>query len=398
MNLFEGNSDLTDSLNVTEDESFILKKYSEEEKKVIHIVSVCQQALAITTDASNNYAREVGKQASDLIKAINKRRLELTKPLRDEETLINSVAKKLTAPLEEQVGKLRLAVTRFEMEKERKRQEEIRQQEEIKQQRELAEKVERERIMRIKNEIQKVQNSAFAEIERIEDAKSLTAFETKIKNWKPKEEFFAEFMPELTLVLNEIAQRIESRKSIITEMQRAKAEAERLKGVAKLQAEREAELKRKELEAQKLKEQMEERQRQIDKEKRENMAIQELTYFVASLGLNTNIEEKVKELVKTYGSAILALGNQTAIIEKINKERIEAHNKAILEAQKVKNQRTDYLFNVLDEAKVPREFLSVDETKIRKAIQDNRKKLEQDIASFTIEGIEIYPQTKTIFK
>ena len=52
----------------------------------------------------------------------------------------------------------------------------------------------------------------------------------------------------------------------------------------------------------------------------------------------------------------------------------------------------------MDENLVPREYLCVDEAKIKKAIQLNRAELQKDIKSWGLSGILIYPKSSTILK
>ncbi len=64
----------------------------------------------------------------------------------------------------------------------------------------------------------------------------------------------------------------------------------------------------------------------------------------------------------------------------------------------MKNQRVDYIFDIIDENSVPREYLCVDESKVKKAIQENRALLEKDINGFKIDGIKISSKVQTVLK
>jgi hypothetical protein len=367
------------------------------EQRVLEIVAVCTQAVAIKDDATNDYARQVGKNASLIVKAIDKKRLELNELPKKEIESNNAVAKKLSAPIETQIERLRLSVSTYELDKEKKRLAELKIIEDAKKVKEEAERKERERVQGIKQNILDTKNKAFSDIDLISDPKSLSEFEKRFNGWKPKEEYYAEFMGELTAVREEITKRIQSRQVIVAEIEKSRKEAEKLKGVAKAQAQKELELKKQQLDLEKSQADAKAKEVELEKQKAENKANQDLTIYLATLGVK-EVPKRTEEFVQLFGSSVDAMNNKDKIVEKINAERISDYNSKNLKADKVKNQRTEYKFTILDETLVPREYLCVDETKIKKAIAENREALEKDLSSFQIAGVQIFPETKTVFK
>jgi hypothetical protein len=383
---------------VSPEEMPILAKFSEEEQKVLEVVAICERAQQINDDTQNDYARQVGKRANELLKAIDKKRLALTEPIREQHNRINAVAKKLSSPIDLELEKLRQSITTYETEKERKRQMELKRIEEEKKAKEEIERKERERVAKIKLEINNIQNNATADINRIEDLKGLTEFDTRLRSWKPKAEFFAEFMPELKSMLEDLYRKIELRKPIIEELTKQKEEAQRLKGEAKKVAEEKARLEQEKLDKAK----KDEADRlQIEKEARDRAEVlnrQDLSIFIASLNYTKETLQETEKFIGKYGSATAAIANKQGIIDAINAERLAKAKDNELEAKKMKNQRVNFKFRILNESQVPREYLMVDEKKLNEAIVKNRILLEKIPAEFKIDGIEIYSETKTVFK
>lgn len=383
---------------VLPEEKPILEKFFEEEQKVLEIVSICERAQEVKDDSSNDYARQVGKRANELVKAIDKKRLALTKPVREEQERINTVAKKLSSPIEAQIEKIRSVVTAYETEKERKRLEEVARIEKEKKEKEEKEKKERERVAKIKNEINRIQNTALADINQIEDMKSLNELEFRLNSWKPKAEFFSEFMPELQAVIKDLNEKITLRKPVIEQLQKQKEEAARLKGEAKKLAEEKLKLQQEELKKQKEAEEKRLLEEKELKDRAEALNRQELSIFIASLNYTKETAQEVEKFIGKYGSATTAMQKKQEMLDTINAERIAAAKNTELNAKKMKNQRVNFKFRILNESEVPREFLSVDEKKINQAIVANRMLLEKVPVEFKIAGIEIYSETKTVLK
>ena len=367
------------------------------EQKVLEIVAVCNLAVTVKDDATNDYARQVGKNASLVVRAIENKRKELNGNPKKEIEDNNSVAKKLSAPIEVQIDKIRMAVSTYELEKEKKRLAEVAKAEEAKRKQEEAEQKERDRVQAIKQKIFDTKNKSLSDIDAISDPESLLAFEKRFKAWKPKASEYGEFMNEVDAIKKDIEDRIKTRKVIVADIEKARKESERLKGVAKKQALKELELKKAKLDAEKAQADADQKKKDAEGQAIENEANRDLSIYLATLGVK-DVPKRTEEFVQLFGSSKGAMENKPKIVEKINAERIEDYNSKNLKSEKVKNQRTEYKFTVLDETLVPREFLSVDDVKIRKAIVEKRSELEKDLSSFKIAGVEIFPETKTVFK
>jgi hypothetical protein len=436
--LFVEDADFENSIKSFEHTA--LQKFNEVQQKVIEIVVNCK-SIKVTDAASNLRAKEVGKSANALVKAIDKKRLELTKPLRDEAERINSVAKQLSAPLETEVERFKIEITAFDLEQERIRQEQLKKAEEERKAKEEADRIERERIDKIKEQIRIVENAGLDEINRCDTVAKVDALANKLTNWKPKAEFYQEFLPQVQSAIADLIEKVKLRKPVVQEMENQKAEAERL---AKIAAEQEA--KAKEIEAARVKaleqqtkaeqdasnaqaaiakaeqdrikaeqakaaaaeaQRKAEEQQQLLKKQQESAEAdrikaeqrkaeleeaqkQSLQTFLRAVGVRT-IEETANYYIQKYGSAEIANTKKNDIIAEQTAKRQE---KAL--GAKTKNLRTDYKFEITDESLIAREFLSVDEKKIREAIIANREALEA--GSYTIAGIEIYADTKAVLR
>ena len=103
-------------------------------------------------------------------------------------------------------------------------------------------------------------------------------------------------------------------------------------------------------------------------------------------------------VVEKYGSAIIAAEKREELILDYQNSLVEKAKEEEVASEKVKNVRVDYLFEITDENLIPREYLCVDEAKIKKAIQANRESLQKDIKNFSIKGTIIFPKNSTILK
>jgi hypothetical protein len=417
-----------------------LKKYNETQQKVIEVVKACK-SIKVVDAASNNRGREIGKSANAVIKAIDKRRLELTKPLRDGIEVINSVAKQLASPIEVEVERLKKEITQFEIESEKRRQEELKKAEEARKAKEEAEKKERERIEKIKTNIRQVENSGLQKINDCDSIDKINQLSATLLNWKPKADFYQEFFPEIQSLISDLIQKTELRRPIIEEIERQKAEAQRLEKVAqeqeakaklieqeqrranelKSKAEQDvinAEMQTKKAEqdrinaeaakkaAQEAQAKAEEQQRKL-KEQQDNAELlkitnekraaqfeeeqkQNLQNFLKAIGIKT-FESKAEMYIKAYGSAEIAITKKNEIIQAETELR-QVKNLS----SKTKNLRTDYKFELEDENLIPRQYLMVDEKKIREAIVANREAIEQ--GNFSIPGVKIIEDVKSVLR
>ena len=104
------------------------------------------------------------------------------------------------------------------------------------------------------------------------------------------------------------------------------------------------------------------------------------------------------ELFDFYGSYVEVEKNLETILAKelgVVQRNDKINN---LVGDKVKNQRKEVKFKIVDANKIPREYLKVDETKIRATMGENRNGLKEDIHSFKIEGVEFYIESTTVLK
>lgn len=124
---------------LTDDEKQLIIDFDKAQDEMQGIISKLKNFKEITSDEINNHIINEGKSANEFIKAVEKHKQELNRPLREKQSLYVSVAKKITEPIENELVRLRKLITAYQTEKERKRQEELRRIEEEKRKRELEE-------------------------------------------------------------------------------------------------------------------------------------------------------------------------------------------------------------------------------------------------------------------
>lgn len=360
-------------------------------EKVIKIIS-------IGTDDDNANARTLAKELADLKKKVNAEKIARNKPLNAEIDANGEKAKKIVEPIDVQIERVKQLITNYELEKERKRKEEIAKIEAEKKEREEKERLNNERISKIRGEIQRLRELSSKSIGDANTLSDLLKIETNMTTWKPKQEYFMEFFDEVDVTLrNEIKSLIEARKPILKELDEQREKAAKLEEENKEAAERERKLIAEKLEAEKKKKEQEDAIKKAQEETEEMNAKNEITVLVASLGIK-DFEPYIENILKKYGNYRTASASREKIITSFQEEQEEKRQKAILDAQRIKNQRVDYDFEITDVTKVPLQYWSVDESKIKKAIQENRSLLEKDVNSFKIDGVKITPVTTTVLK
>lgn len=368
--------------------------YEEHQRRALNEILLAAKITVISNDEENTNARERAKILSNISKEINALRLATNKQWEKKIDDNNDAAKKITGPLNDHVNRIKELINKYEIAKEEARKAELARIEKEKKEKEEAERKERERIEKIKNSLKNARDTASAEISK-DDYDSLLAIEQKISGWQPKADFYAEFMPDAIALKEELLSMVELKKPILEQIKKQKEEADRLDGIAKEQAKKELELQQEALRQQKKKEEQEKAELEMKRQQAEIEAKQELMVLIASMGIS-DVEKTIDSLVLKYGSAAEASKKREEVIEHfMAAQEIEKKQEQLI-SSKVKNRRTDFLFNIVDESIIPREFLKVDETKIRAAIQENRKTLEKDINGFKIAGVEIYQEKKTI--
>ncbi len=127
-------------------------------------------------------------------------------------------------------------------------------------------------------------------------------------------------------------------------------------------------------------------------------AKQELIVLIASFGMSRGVEEYMENVIAKYGNCRLAMEQRDKLVDDYRQHLSNKTKMDAIDSEKVKNVRLTFEFSIIDEDLIPREFLSVDEAKIRKALVDNRKKLEEDVNGYKIDGLLIYPKKSIIVK
>ena len=362
------------------------------------LIEKAAKIISISTDEDNTSARTIGKELADLKTKVNAEKLARNKPLKIEMDSNIEKAKKIIEPIESQIDRVKILITNYELEKERKRKDEIAKIEAEKKEREEKERLNNERIAKIRLEIQKLRELSSKSIGDTKTLADLLKIETNMATWKPKQEYFMEYFDEVDITLrNEIKSLIEAKKPILIELDEQRDKAAKLEEKNKDAADRERKLIEEKLEAEKKKKEQEDAIKKAQEETEEMNAKNEITVLVASLGIK-DFEPYIENILKKYGNYRTASESREKIIESFQEEQEEKRKKAILDAQKMKNQRVDYDFEIIDASKVPLQYWSVDESKIKKAIQEARVLLEKDVNSFKIDGIEITSTTKTVLK
>lgn len=362
------------------------------------LIEKALKVVAINTDEENTHARTLGKELDELRKDIDREKKGRNKPLKNEIDSNNLKASLLIDPLEIQIERVKVLITNYETAKEARRKEEILQMEREKKEREEKEKAETERISRIRGEVQRLRELSSNSVSNSKTLPELEKVQSNLSNWKPKQEFFMEFFEEVDVTLrNEIQTLIDGRRPILKELDEQRKKAEELESQNKEAADRE-----KKLIADKIAQEEREKAqiaaaKKAQDDSNELSARNELTVLVASLGIK-DFEVYLEKLIGKYGTCLNATNNREQILAAFHEEQENVKKLSDIESQKMKNQRTDYIHTIYDETKVPREYLSVDESKIRKAIQAARIVLEKDINAFKIDGVTITPQTKTVLK
>lgn len=359
------------------------------------------KALLITTinsDVENLYAREVAKELADLKKEVNAEKKIRKKPLNDELDSIDEKSNNIIQPMDSQVERLKPLITKWETEIEKRRLEEKSKLEKEKADREAKEKAEIERVSKIRNEIKLLRDGSLKSINESSTVLMLNNIQTKLSNWKPKQEFFMEFFDEVeTTLKNDMQALIDSRMVIVKDLEEQRAKTAELEKTNKEAADKEKALLEEKLASDKQKADLEARVSKANEDSLELSARQELTILVASLGIK-DIESYLNKIQTQYGNCRESVKNRDTILQSFMKEQLEEKQLSNLNAIKMKNQRVDFIFTIQDESKVPIEYYSIDESKIKKAILENRPLLEKDINSFKIEGVNIESKTQTVLK
>jgi len=383
--------------NISEISSGI-NKFDEFKKLFDEAIVLSKKIVIISGDIDNASAREYGKKLTEIKNRADEARKEYNKPYQKiiddnndsfNDTIIN--------PIKVEVERLKQAISFYENEKEKKRLAEVKRLADEQKAKEEKERLERERVNKIRESISKIQNEGIANLEKCNTLAELNTYEAKITGWKLKPEYYSEFIEEAEKQKQALVILIAQRKPLLEEIDRKQKEADKLQGEQKEAAQREADAKAKELEASKKADEEKRNNELLLAQNKELEAQQELTILVASFGLK-KVEDYISSVVEKYGSATNAIVNRDKLIDDYRESLIQKNKETAVETEKVKNVRLTFEFTVIDESLIPRDFMSIDEQKIKKYIVANREKLEKDINSVKIDGLILYPKKTTILK
>ncbi len=349
-------------------------------------------------DEENTNAKEYAKKLVTIFNNAEKERKEYNNPHQEKIDANNDKVKiNVTEPFKKEIERLKLAATLYDTEKERKRLIEVARAENEKAEKEAKELAEKQRVANVRQKVSDITTSGISALEKCNTLDELDSFKLKVTSAILKEEFYKEYLQEAKDKMAEIVTLIDQRRPLLEEIDKAKKAAELLEGEQKEAAELLVKANQEKLDAEKLIEDEKRKNEELEKENKEMTAKQELFTLFSSLGIK-KVADKVTETIEKYGSCIIAVEKRDELILDYQNSLIEKAKEEETASEKVKNMRTDFLFSITDENLIPREYLCVDEAKIKKAIQLNRPELQKDIKNFSIKGIILFPKTSTILK
>lgn len=359
------------------------------------ILILSKKIITPKDDDENTNARDYGKKLVKIMKDVEDERKAKNNPWQEKIDQNNDLAKMvISEPLKKEVERLKTAVGLYESEKERKRLLEIARLAKEKAEKEAAELAEQQRVAKVRQNISDITTNGISGLEKCNTLDELNAFSTKVKSAVLKEEFYKEYFQEAKDKMSDLIALIEQRRPLLEEIDAAKKQADLLEGEQKEAAEKAMAEK---LAAQKLLDEETRKNEELERENKEMTAKQELFTLFASLGIK-KVSDYVNVVIEKYGSPIIAAEKREELIADYQNSLVEKAKEEEVASEKVKNVRTDYLHEIIDEKLIPREFLMVDEAKIKKAIQANREILQKDINGYKIAGCMIFPKNSTILK
>ena len=378
------------------DEKGQLAKFDKLEVAVAAVVAHLK-GLEVTDEVSNTVAVDIATKANKLVKTLETKYKELAQPLQKEVAVYMGIKKKLSEPIESAILETKQKITAWTQEQERLRKLELQRQEEAKRKEEQDRENERQRVLKIRTQIDLFKTKSAEKINAIEDLTALDAFVKELKAWSPKQEFYQEFFTELESEMKAAMNLAEGRRPLIEQMEKQKALAASAnkKAAAAAAKEQEAlrakmELKRKndELEAEKKRQQAEEL------EAANKIAVRNT---MNALGWPADrVDGIMADIFHTYQNYT----NAMAQIEKVKvfyTDKLRLYNDGLRTvAAKATNQRVNWKFRIADATKVPREYLMVDEAKIKAAL--TTMKDEVKAGTFSISGVEFYDEASTVLK
>lgn len=335
--------------------NYLPARFSKAEAKVAEAKTALER-IDVVDEENAGESREVATAANRVVKMIEDRRVELVAPHLKAQRDINAYAKQLTGEVNGEITRVKGLLGTFEAEKEKKRLEEVRRVEAERRAREEAERKERERVDGHKNKLAEMERKGMEVIGRALNADKLQALldTTREQDLSAK---FEEFADEYRRIKSSLLELAEQRVTFLREQERQRLEAERLEGAARRQKEEQIHLER-------------ERQRIASEKER-------LTRGGATLARFATLRQESEE-----ATTLAAAEDEDRLAE--------------LEADRAKNLRKTWQFEVLDESAVPVEFRVVDEKRIRTAIQENKAQLER--GAYSIPGVRIYQHEAVVLR
>lgn len=354
------------------------------QKTAKEVLKKCATITKVESDKQNVSAREIAKSASELKSIVNKARTTLNKPLKERIDKNNADAKEITEPITAQIERIKVLVGEYEVEKEKVRQEALRKAEEERMAKQREEEERQRAIQAIRDKINGIQSHYNAKIHDCKTSKTLEKYEAEIKALSVSKKEFGEQVESMKQAKNILLSQVIERYIVVKQLEKADADDK-----ARIIAEQEE----KELEKA--------QDKSLEEQQMDVIAEQELLILVSSMWSKSSdwlVDDKMEELKARYGSCREANMFRDDIISSFQDN--QAINESIkeLKGDKVKNQRREVKFRIVDETKIPREYMKVDETKIRATMAENRDDLKEDIDSFQIEGVEFYIESTTVLK
>jgi hypothetical protein len=309
-----------------------LKKFDKAKAEVaLHIEKI--KAIVVDNETSLGDAKLTVKAAIEAEKLIENKRVELVAPHLESQRAINSYAKELTLPLQASISEGKKAILVFEQEKERSRLAELKKIEDERREREEADRKETFRVDTLKNKLHLFANKTIAAINNTKTLEEIAQVENSLKMYSVSETVFQEFCNEASTIKSQMLEKVSKHREYLTDKIEQEQESLKLAGIAKEQADLKI---AQEAEARKLKEEGE----RIAREREE-------------------LEKKKADEEEAFQRKI-----------KADREELERKEKEkALEAEKSKNMRKDWGFEIINSALVPREFLVVDEQMVKNAIK-----------------------------
>jgi hypothetical protein len=329
-----------------------LKKFDKAKAEIaLHVERI--KEIKVEDESSLGTAKLTVKAAQEAEKLIETKREELKAPHLEAGRAIDNYAKELKLPLQAAISEGKQAILVFEQEKERQRLVELKKLEDERREKVEAERKETARLEALKNKLIQFENRSASAILGTKTIEELASVENSLRMYSVSENTFQEFSIEALEIKTKMLSKVDEHKLYLTEKIAQEKESSRLQGIAKEQ--KELELKQKE-EARKL---------QAEKD---------------------GIEQEKKELARQKAEEEAAFQRKIQA-EKEELERQEKERQ--LEAEKSKNLRKDWDFEIVNPTLVPREFLTVDETMIRNAVKKGIRE---------ISGVRIFQNEKVVLR